>query len=168
MTQLVNSIWRLAVYCLYHIQSRCRCIILLTFDLICYLKEARFYCVNMIEGCWFKCFFFIHVQSILAVGWSFIFWSKLYLEGKQSRSRYLIGVSHLPQITTFTLAFASTVIYCSPMWSMGIIWVNILILRIQSFFQMNCKMKAIDSSFHSFEAGIYSMNETLNYILEIF
>ena len=136
MTQLVNSSWRLAVYYLYHFQWRCRCVILLTFDLFCYLKEARFYCENLIEGC---CFLFLF-KTILSVGWSFILWSKLY--------------------------FASTVIYCSPMWAMGIIWVNILILRIQSYFQMNCKMKPIDSSFHSFEAGIYSMNETPNYILE--
>ena len=37
--------------------------------------------------------FLIMSKTMLAFGWSFILWSKLYLEGWSSRSSYFIGVA---------------------------------------------------------------------------
>ena len=38
-------------------------------------------------------FFLFMVKTMLGVGWSFILWSMLFLEGWSSRSSYFIGVA---------------------------------------------------------------------------
>ena len=58
---------------------------------ICYLREEKpSYWVNL-EG-WLSFFLFIS-KTMLEVGWSFILWSMLYLEGWSSRSSCFIGVA---------------------------------------------------------------------------
>ena len=37
--------------------------------------------------------FLLMSKTMLEVGWSFILWSMLYLEGRSSRSSYFIGVA---------------------------------------------------------------------------
>ena len=55
-------------------------------------QEAPFCWVNL-RGCWSS--FSFMSKTMLGIGWSFILWSMLYLEGWSFRSSYFIGVALL-------------------------------------------------------------------------
>ena len=64
---------------------------------IWYLREeASFYWLNLGGGL----VEFFYLRPKLVVGWSFISWSMLYLEGRSSRTSYFCGVALLLRIKT--------------------------------------------------------------------